>query len=120
MNRGFNPNFRRTFTPGFGFTPGFAPGVALTPGFGFTPGFSPNFNRGVFDPRLNRMRFNRFDDRFEDRFERRFGFSSPFGFGPSFSGGFVPGFGFVPGTGIPFTSLPGFPVGISLGLLGLV
>jgi hypothetical protein len=120
INRGFNPNFRRTFTPGFGFTPGFPSGVTFAPSFGFTPGFSPNFNRGVFDPRLNRMRFNRFDDRFEDRFERRFGFSSPFGFGSGFPGGFVPGFGFVPGTSFPFTSLTGLPIGISFGLFGLM
>ena len=120
VNRGFNPNFRRTLTPGFGFTPGFPSGVTFAPSFGFTPGFSPNFNRGFFDPRLNRIRFDRFEDRFENRFgfERRFGFPSPFGFGPGFTGGFVPGFGFVPGTGttLPFMSVPGFPIGVALSL----
>ncbi len=113
INRGFNPNFHRAFPPGFGFTPG----VTGTPSFGFTPGFgfTPNFNRGVFDPRLNRMRF----DRFEDRFERRFGFPSPFGFPVGFTGGFVPGFGFVPGPGSQFLSMPGFPIGIGLSSIGL-
>src|SRR6266849_5109600 len=112
FNRGFNPGVQRTFTPGFGFTPG----STFTPGFGFTP----SFNGGFFDPRLNRMRFDRFEDRFENRFgfERRFGFPSPFGFEPGFTGGFVPGFGFVPGTGttLPFMSVPGFPIGVALSL----
>jgi hypothetical protein len=90
MQARVNPNVRRTFTPGFGFTPG--------------------FNRGFFDPRLNRGRFDRFEDRFEnrsgfgrfdrfeDRFENRFGFSP---FDPRFGTRFVPGFGFVPSFGLP-------------------
>src|SRR5439155_24398257 len=88
----------------------------FTPRFGFPPGVTGGF----FDPRFNRMRFDRFGDRFENRFgfERRFGFPSPFGFGPGFTGGFVPGFGFVPGTGstLPFMSVPGFPIGVALSL----
>jgi hypothetical protein len=98
--------------------------LGFNPGFGFTPGFgfSPNFNRGFFDPRLNRARFDRFEDRLEDRFERRFGFPSPFGFPAGFPGGFVPGFGFVPGSAtLPlFLGTPGFPLGINPFLFGLM
>jgi hypothetical protein len=128
--RGFNPAFQRGFTPGFGFNRNFAftPGFGFTPNLGFTPSFgftptipvTPNFNRSFFDPRMNR-RFDRSEDRFENRFGNRFGFQSPFGFPTGFQGGFVPGFSFVPGTGaLPLLSTPGFPIGVSPSLFGLM
>jgi hypothetical protein len=67
-----------------------SPGLrrGFTPGFGFDPCVSGRF----FDPRLNRWRFDRFEDRFErrfDRFEDRFDPRSNGGF---FAPRFIPGF----------------------------
>jgi hypothetical protein len=81
-----------------GFRQGMQPRVNPNMRHGFTPGFgSPRFNGRSFDPRRNRMRFDRFEDRFEsrfgprrfdrleDRFENRFRFER---FDPRFRGGF--------------------------------
>jgi hypothetical protein len=79
----FNPALQRGFTPNFGFTPSF--------------GFTPRFQGVVFDPRLNRARFDPIEDRMENRF--RFGVFDRIEdrLENRLRGRFVPGFGFVPG-----------------------
>ena len=62
-----SPGLRRGFTPGFG--------------------FDPCVNGRFFDPRLNRGRFDRFEDRFDPRFRFQ-GFDPRFD--PRFNGGFSP------------------------------